>query len=381
MTRKSAQIFISIFLLIISWVLSLHYVSANTNKTIKITKNYQNFIDFSVYPDFKDLYYSDSISIDILPNNKLSLIEKDNTLVFWVKPWVTEIDALLEISLPERKYSFPIEFDMAKDLQDFSLFSDMYELSIQEKSLSCESAATADILESLLWKKIHEDEVINILPKWSHYNILPEEHPEDIKIWGNPELWFVWYIDSNDEINAKQKLMTGYGVYEAPISDVYQDYWFSTKIMNISNHSSVITPEIHLRYLLEKIKSWSMVQLWWDWCSKLEYDDGILDSKKEIKDLEPWEFISAKNTCFNVDEDRSLSWKYYDNNWNLVDHLGLDWEHAFILLWWKWSISSPSHIRVWDTDTGYHLYPKKEWMRKWKAMNYRSIIIAKKDSN
>jgi hypothetical protein len=39
---------------------------------------------------------------------------------------------------------------MAKDLQDFSLFSDMYELSIQEKSLSCESAATADILESLL---------------------------------------------------------------------------------------------------------------------------------------------------------------------------------------------------------------------------------------
>jgi hypothetical protein len=41
---------------------------------------------------------------------------------------------------------------------------------------------------------------------------------------------------------------------------------------------------------------------------------------------------------------------------------------------------SPTHIRVWDTDTGYHLYPVVEWMRKWEAMDYRSIIISKKDS-
>jgi hypothetical protein len=41
----------------------------------------------------------------------------------------------------------------------------MYQLSLQEKALSCESAASADILETFLFKKIHEDTVIKILPK------------------------------------------------------------------------------------------------------------------------------------------------------------------------------------------------------------------------
>lgn len=53
--------------------------------------------------------------------------------------------------------------------------------------------------------------IIILSKKWEYYNILPEEHPWGIDIWGDPELGFVWYIDSTGEINAKQKLMTWYG--------------------------------------------------------------------------------------------------------------------------------------------------------------------------
>jgi hypothetical protein len=81
--------------------------------------------------------------------------------------------------------------------------------------------------------------------------------------------------------------MTGYGVYEAPISDVYQDYGFKTQIFNISNHTKTITPNIHLQYLLKKLEAGSMVQLWGDWCTTLEYDDGILDNKTGVNSLQP----------------------------------------------------------------------------------------------
>jgi hypothetical protein len=76
-----------------------------------------------------------------------------------------------------------------------------------------------------------------------------------------------------------------------------------------------------------------------------------------------------------VNQDRTLSWSYVNNVGVYVSHEGLDGQHAFILLGWKWDINNPSHIRVWDTNTGYHEYETIEWMRKWEAMDYRSVII------
>jgi hypothetical protein len=53
-------------------------------------------------------------------------------------------------------------------------------------------------------------------------------------------------------------------------------------------------------------------------------------------------------------------------------------EHAFILLGYIGSLEKPSHIIVFDTDTGRHIYPYSEWMRKWALMEYRSLLIPKK---
>jgi hypothetical protein len=379
-SRNYIQILISIFLVITCCSASFHYALASTPKTINITRNYQEFIDLQKYPDFAKLYHSGEIKLNVTPETNVQVIEKDTVLVFWVLRWVAESSSNLEISVRDMVYSFPINVNIKRYVLDFDIREDIFELSLQEKSLSCESAAAADILESFTAKNIHEDSVIELLPKWSHYNSLPEEHPWDVVIWGNPELGFVWHIDSTNNLSTKQKLMTWYWVYEAPVSDVYRDYWLYTQIFNSSHHTAAITPEFHLLYILEKLKSWSMVQLWWDWCTKLEYDDWVLENKSLISSLPASKFISAKNTCHNVDENRDLTWKYYNTNWKLVKHTGLDGEHAFILLWWKWNINKPSHIRVWDTDTWYHLYPTHEWMRKWEAMDYRSIIISKKDS-
>lgn len=258
--------------------------------------------------------------------------------------------------------------------RDFNLKDSFYNLSIQKKSLSCESSATSDILETLLLESISEDDVIAKLPTWETYNELPIWE-DGKRIWGNPNLGFVWNID-----DASQSDYTWYGVYESPIASVYNQYGFETEILNREVHGAIFTPEYHLTYLLENLQSWNMVQLWGDWCTDPKYDDWILENMNSADKNNLGDFVSAKNTCLHPREDRVLTWHYYDEQWNLVEHTGLSGEHAFILLGWKWDISNPSHVRVWDTDTGYHEYETIEWMRKWAAMDYRSIVISKKDS-
>jgi hypothetical protein len=53
----------------------------------------------------------------------------------------------------------------------------------------------------------------------------------------------------------------------------------------------------------------------------------------------------------------------------------LSGEHAFILLGYIWPRIRPTHIIVWDTDTGRHIYPMDEWMRKWWLLDYRALEI------
>ena len=64
-----------------------------------------------------------------------------------------------------------------------------------------------------------------------------------------------------------------------------------------------------------------MVQLWADWCTKEDYDDGILSSKNELTHEKAKLGISAKNTCYNVDEARELRWNYMDENGRKKEHI------------------------------------------------------------
>ena len=242
--------------------------------------------------------------------------------------------------------------------------SKMKQKHIQEMSLSCEISATADILSFLLSKKITEKELLKKLEK-SEYNKIPQKNKWEI-YWGNPEEGFVWYIDKipNWEI-ARQRKITGYWVLEKPIEKIINNYWFKTTTISKYDYSKKFNEKNHLKLILENLKKWNMVQLWWDICTDPKYY-----SEKE--------HICSYNWKLSWNQNRDIYWNYIDKNWNKVKYKWLNWEHAFYLLWYKWEIDNPTHIIVWDTFTGRHTYVLSEWMRKWKKMEYRSIIIYKK---
>jgi hypothetical protein len=82
--------------------------------------------------------------------------------------------------------------------------------------------------------------------------------------------------------------------------------------------------------------------------------------------------LPARNSCQVSSSKRLMKW---------ITPAGkkiawLSWEHAFVLLGYVWSIKKPTHIIVWDTYTGRHIYPYSEWMRKWSLLQYRSLIIS-----
>jgi len=49
--------------------------------------------------------------------------------------------------------------------------------------------------------------------------------------------------------------MTGYGVYEAPIAEVYKKIGLNTQILNRSYHNDILTPHKHLEYILKELKN------------------------------------------------------------------------------------------------------------------------------
>lgn len=229
---------------------------------------------------------------------------------------------------------------------------------IQEKSLSCELAATADISSYLKNQKVSEEYIISVVEK-SKYNSLPIEQ-DDIKIWWNPNKWYVGYIDElPDGTKSAQSSETWYWVLEKPIAKIFNDFWFKTKIITNKNYNHQYNQKQHLTEILETLTKWNMVQLWWDYCTDPDFED-----------------TDNKNTCKYFNSDRKLIW-YYEENWELIKHEWLIWEHAFYLLWYIWWVDNPSHIIVWDTMTGKHIYAIEEWIRKWDKMQNRSIIIYK----
>lgn len=349
-------------------------VQAN-ERTIDLENRFSAFLDFKLHPRLFRYWKEGSFQLSFSGSSPIFLKEKNEVLGFYIPLSQYSWSGVLSLSLWEKKLSLPYSYTLPeKNPLDYDIFSDMFDLHLQERSLSCEIAATRDILSTLLGKDISEDTLLKILPKSSFYNKLPET-PWIYALWGNPEEWFVGLIDDTTTTLAKQKLMTGYGVYEAPIQKVVTAYGLKSSILNKKMHHDTFWAQEQLTLLLTELEKGNMVQLWGDWCTHPLYDDGILPSKKDITLEQARQKISAKNGCYNWNSERELIWNYYDTQGNLMQHIGLDGEHAFILLGWKGDKENPTHIRVWDTDTGYHMYPTGEWMRKWEKMDYRSLII------
>jgi hypothetical protein len=194
----------------------------------------------------------------------------------------------------------------------------------------------------------------------SHYNKLPTIE-NGKTIWWNPNAGYVGYIDETSPwVKARQSLMTWYGVLEKPIAKIYDRFNYKNKIITSKNYNEVYNQSDHLTELLKNLNAGNMVQLWWDYCTTPKYED-----------------TENRNSCSRFGKNRKLEW-YYKENWELKHYTGLAGEHAFYLLGYKWGVINPTHIIVWDTQTGKHTYPINEWMRKWNAMENKSIIIYKK---
>lgn len=244
---------------------------------------------------------------------------------------------------------------------------------IQEYTYSCEISATSDILSTIKQKIIREDELIKKIWK-SWFGKSSQKHTNGRTIWGNPNEGFVWNIHVDEKwIQASQRRMTGYGVYEQPIAQLYSEYGVNSKIINYKNHTADYTPKQHLTELLTELEAWNFVQFWGDVCTNPLYDDGEIN----LNEMSQAHIVAGKigkNNCWSWKLNRDITW-YYKQNGKLVKHTGLIGEHNFYMLGYRGTKENPNHIILWDTQTGEHMYPTAEFMRKWSAMDYRSLVI------
>jgi len=362
-------------------ILSITFLQANSvYDFINITDQNRYFLK---YNNISKAYYNKIKDWDIEFQLKSNNI---NTEIFCGKDWCffafsknNKIKDIWIISIIEKwkKINFPYKIDYVNkksisilkinnknSKKGFDISNKMKIKTIQKRALSCEISATADILSYFEWKKIDEDLLLKKLPK-SNYNSFPKIDKNWKKHWWNPQEWFVGHIDKlpNWEV-ARQRKMTWYWVLEKPIEKIINSFDYKTKIIKLSNYTPDFSEKEHITLILEELKKWNMVQLWWDICTNPKY------------------FNWKENGCTynwkpSWNSERKLSWYYKNKDGKNIKYTWLNWEHAFYLLWHKWNIDNPTHIIVWDTYTWRHEYLKEEWIRKWKKMQYRSIIVYK----
>lgn len=240
-----------------------------------------------------------------------------------------------------------------------------YTFSLQKYKLSCEIAAIKIVLSGL-WYHKEEDEIIKELP---HHN---KAMDTELWIWWDPDREFVWLYQWS------QAEKTGYWIYEWAIAKYLNEFftsvdlWKKVKIeaWNNTTRPKDLTDRQHLAHLLSWLDNWHHIILWGDWCTAPDKEDGLVwRDKSLIKKIFP---IPGKNTCKNYKWYRYFNWKTME--WKEVKWLAGD--HVFVLLGYIWKKDYPSHIIVWDTDTGRHIYPIDEWMRKWWMMQNRSLSIS-----
>ena len=226
---------------------------------------------------------------------------------------------------------------------------------LQKYALSCEIAAFVTILRSMS-VEITEDDVIRDLPVFSW--------PYSDGIWWDPEHEFV------GSITGSQMARTGYGVYAQPLSQLLPDgIWYRIYHTVSTESGSIESSKAQMAYYLDAIEKWDHVILWGDWCTTPSEEDGLIRTKKSrLLSLFP---IAGKNPCDRTSADRKIFWKTPDGR----EISALSGEHAFILLGYIGPRIRPSHIIVWDTDTGRHIYTTQEWIRKWSLLDYRALQI------
>lgn len=239
-----------------------------------------------------------------------------------------------------------------------------YTLTLQKYRLSCEIAAMKSVFWALGYPRT-EDEIIHTLP---HHN---KPMDKSTGIWWDPDTEFVWLY------GGSQSEKTGYGIYEWALAKYFHDELgksepkLETEAWNARTRPTDYTDKKHLTHLLSALDTWKHVILWADWCTAPEYEDGLIKKDKNIlRDIFP---ISAKNTCKNYKWYRYFDWKTKTGK----KVVALAGDHVFVLLGYIGKADSPTHIIVWDTDTGRHIYPTGEWMRKWSMMQYRSLTVSK----
>ena len=252
------------------------------------------------------------------------------------------------------RYATPFRVFALRPTLDRSL---SYRLRIQQYSLSCEIAALQIILARLGIPVTERDILASIAQFPFAYS--------SGGIWWDPDIEFV------GSYTGGQAKRTGYGVYEAPLANYAKIWSLDTRIMNQYSYTWDMSSHQHLTSLLENLKqSNTHILLWWDWCTDPRGEDGVLANWwRWILSLFP---LPARNSCDRSADQRLMNWTTPSGK----KITGLSWEHAFVLLGYIGSSKNPSHIIVWDTYTGRHVYPRSEWMRKWSAMQYRSLIIS-----
>ncbi len=289
----------------------------------------------------------------------------NNILQWWSQLEFDKSRSLIDKQLISDKYfhdldNFALRYNQAfrslvlRPSVDRSL---SYRLHIQDYSLSCEIAALHIVLDRL-GIIVSEKDIFASIPQFPYVY-------STWGIWWDPDIEFVGYYTGG------QTKQTGYGVYEFPLAQYAQSYALSTRIINQTSYSWWYTRTIHIWELLSVLDDpHSHVILWWDWCSDPISDDGFFP--KWWQSILRFFPLPARNRCWRDASERTLSWQTPLGK-NIV---WLSWEHTFVLLGYVWPKNRPTHIIVWDTYTGRHVYPYDEWMRKWSLLQYRSLIIS-----
>lgn len=242
----------------------------------------------------------------------------------------------------------------------------MAKLHIQERNQSCEAAATADILSTILKKDFSEAEILEKMPKEKTYWKPSYEKNWKI-IWWDPNVGFVGDMD------GKQYNLTGYAIYEKPMSKIYKDLGLKFETYNkFENNLWLKSTKEALVYLLKQVHDWNFVQSWGDYCTDQNFEDGKSDEKISTKQANDW--FSQKNFCYSFNQERRVTW--FTEEWKEIR--APKQSHNFVILGYIWDIENPEKIIVWDTQTWKHIYPTSEWMRKWELNDARAIIIYNK---
>lgn len=371
-----------IFIIFLSIIFNINLTYSNIeNKNIELKNNIEqkifNFnIDYitKINPLIKKIINTNCYNNWKIEDNIDFVCKETWTWVKWAWCWIVINNNILikdnTYCFFKRKdkevwYKFNINRKYKEEIDITTTFS---KRSIQERSLSCESSATIDILSKILDSNISESEVINKLPKsefWKASWFINWE-----RYWWDPDIWFVWHIDLYNWKRATQHNYEWFWVYEKPIQKVYDQYDIKTKIVNIFNRSNewIKNSKEQLRYILKQFNNWNMIQLWGDRCTNVTEEDW---QSSNVNTQQAMSWLNWKNFCNSFSKERILSWKTIEGkeiNW-------LSWEHAFYLLGYKWWIYNPTYIIVWDTNTGRHVYSTSEWLRKWDRVDNRSIIV------